>query len=276
MLSIAPEDIMEITVLKDASATALYGARAANGVLQITTKRGTKGKPKISYTFKGTVSQKPTTIPALNGSQYVTMVQEAYFNNTRPYSPIDRPELAYDINQPYYFYNYSQNTNWFDEVTRRGLVHDHNLSVTGGGDKAKYNLSLGYYNNQGPTIGTALQRINTRLNVDYDVSEKISFKASFTYVHNDNDKNYVTYLSSGSDVTNAAFTSMLNMSIYEYSEQGILTGNYFSPLNSPLGNWTGTSANNPYNPVAMANEGEHKFISDRITSNLSVCYRPVE
>ncbi|MCD8261516.1 MAG: SusC/RagA family TonB-linked outer membrane protein, partial [Bacteroides sp.] len=273
MLNIAPDDIQEIIVLKDAAATAIYGSRAANGVLQITTKRGTKGKPRISYTFKGTVCQKPSTIPTLTGDQYTTMIQEAMLNSGSLYNPISNPEFAYDVNQPYYFYNYGQNTNWFDEVTQSGFAQDHNLSVTGGGDKAVYRLSLGYYDNEGTIIGTGLQRINTRLNVDYDVSEQIKFQASITYTHSENDQNYITYLNKSYDVSNGAFTRMPNMSIYEYNEIGALTGNYFSPLSSSQGYWN-ESVSNPYNPVAMANEAYHKFTSDRIISNLSLIYRP--
>ena len=277
MLNISPDDILEITVLKDAAATAIWGSRAANGVLQITTKRGTVSKPRVSYTFKGTGKERPEGIPMLNGDEYATLIQEAIMNSGRLFDPTAYPEFANDINQPYYFHNYGQNTDWFREVTRSGLVHEHNVSITGGGSKAQYRASIGYYDEKGQTIGTSLQRITSRLNIDYNVSSKIKFQANMSFTHGENDKNYITYLSSGKDVSDEAYLRMPNMSIYEYNEQGMLTGNYFSPENNVQGVWSSTSSGGGhYNPVAMANEGFYKLTSDRIISNMSLIYRPVD
>lgn len=276
MLNIAPDDIKEITVLKDAAATAIWGSRAANGVLQITTKRGSVSKPRVSYTFKGTMAQRPEGISTLSGDQYSTMIQEAIMNSGSLYSPINYPEFAYDVNQPYYFYNYGQNTNWFREVTQVGLTQEHNASISGGGAKAQYRASIGYFDQTGTTIGTDYSRITTRLNVDYNVSEKIKFQASMSYVHGNNNKNYISYLDKKKDVGDMAYLRMPNMSIYEYNAAGILTGNYFSPLNSPQGYWNSNSTTGGvYNPVAMANEGIFNYTSDRITSNLSLVYSPL-
>ncbi|SHF85170.1 TonB-linked outer membrane protein, SusC/RagA family [Bacteroides luti] len=274
MLNIAPDDIKEITVLKDAAATAIWGSRAANGVLQITTKRGAVSKPRVSYSFKGSIDKLPRGIPTLSGDQYNTLIQDEMMNSGIAFNPNTYPEFANDVNNPYYFYNYGQNTNWFDEVTRTGFTQDHNISISGGGDKAQYRASVGYYNQQGTTIGTDFTRISTRLNVDYNVSEKLKFQASMSYTHGENNRNYISYLSNSKDVGEMAYTKMPNMSVYEYNALGLLTGNYFSPLESPQGYWNSTSQSGIYNPVAMANEGLYKSISDRIIPNLTLVWTP--
>lgn len=277
LLSIAPEDILEITVLKDAAATAIWGSKGANGVLQITTKRGTVSKPRVTYTLKATYQERAKSIPTLSGDEYTTMIQEALFNSGSLYDPKTRPEFAYDINQPYYFYNYGQNTDWYDAVSRSGFTQDHNVSISGGGAKAQYRASVGYFDQSGTIIGTDFSRISTRLNVDYNISEKIKFKASMAYTHGENNLNYISYLNKNVDVSDMAYSRMPNMSIYEYNHLGQLTGNYFSPITSPQGEWSSTAEKGGvYNPVAMANEGRYKKMNDRIISNMSLVYNPVE
>lgn len=173
LLNISPADIMTISVLKDAAATAIWGARAANGVLVITTKRGNIGKPSINYTFKGSASLVPQAIPLLNGDQYSSLIPEAFMNRIgTTLNTTTSREFNYDPNDPYWFRNYSNNTNWIDAISRTGYVQDHTISLNGGGEKAKYFASVGYFDQQGITIGTALQRISTRINLDYNVSEK--------------------------------------------------------------------------------------------------------
>ena len=276
LLNVAPDDIKEITVLKDAAATALYGAKAANGVLMITTKRGTVSKPRISYTFKGTVISRPHGIETLSGDEYTTLIQEALMNSGKIYDPTADPEFAYDVNQPYYFYNYGANTNWYDEVTRTGFSQDHTASISGGGDKAQYRASIGYYNANSVVIGTGLDRINARLNVDYNISKQLKFSASMAYTRTDDRKNYISYFSTGQNATSMAFTRMPNMSVYEYNEIGLWTGNFFTPEESPQGKWNpSSSSGGVYNPVAMAKDGYFQTLSNNVVSNLSLIWRPL-
>ncbi|WP_294546506.1 TonB-dependent receptor [uncultured Bacteroides sp.] len=276
LLNVAPDDIKEITVLKDAAATALYGSKAANGVLMITTKRGTVSKPRISYTFKGTVITRPHGIETLSGDEYTTMIQEAQMNSGKIYDPTVDPEFAYDVNQPYYFYNYGANTNWYDEVTRMGFSQDHTASISGGGEKAQYRASIGYYNANSIVIGTGLDRINARLNVDYNISKQLKFSASMAYTRTDDRKNYITYFSTGQNATSMAFTRMPNMSVYEYNEIGLWTGNFFTPEESPQGKWNpSSSTGGVYNPVAMAKDGYFQTLSNNVVSNLSLIWRPL-
>lgn len=275
MLNIAPSDIKEITVLKDAAATAIWGSKAANGVLQITTKRGGVSKPRIQYSFKGQLSELRKGIPTLSGAEYITLIQEEMMNAGVPFDPNSYPELANDANNPYYYYNYGQNTNWFEELTRTGFAQDHNISISGGDSKAQYRASVGYYDQDGITIGQSFSRVNTRLTVDYNISEKFKVSASLAYTYSETDRNYVTYLKNNVDVLSQAYVRAPNLSVYEYNEAGVKTNNYFTPEETLQGRWNG-SYNNPYNPVAMANDGFYKNETHRIVPNLSVIWRPTE
>jgi TonB-linked SusC/RagA family outer membrane protein len=268
LLNLAPTDIKTITILKDAAATAMWGSRAANGVVVINTKRGSIGKPLISYTFKGSMAQQPAAIPMLSGDQYSMLIPEAFMNkNGVPLNTQTIKEFQYDPNDPYWFNNYSNNTDWIKEITQLGHTEDHNVSITGGGEKAKYFASFGYFNQQGTTIGTGLSRLNTRINLDYNVSNRIRFKTDLSFTHSDNDRNYVNSSSSADQIRNIAYKKMPNMSVYEYNELGVITPNYFSPLRNIQGGFSGT-----YNPVAMALSAKNNIVSDRIIPHFQLQY----
>ncbi len=270
LLNISPADIKDITVLKDAAATAIWGAKAANGVLVITTKRGSIGKPAITYTFKGSVSLVPRAIPLLNGDQYSTLIPEAFMNRigTTLNTTLNR-EFNYDPNDPYWYHNYSNNTNWIDAISRTGYLQDHTVSLSGGGEKAKYFASVGFFDQKGITIGTDLQRFNTRINLDYNVSEKIKFFTSFAYTHYDQARNYLGSSSSSSEQTirGMAYIKMPNMSAFEYDELGNLTTNYFSPASNVQGQYSRI-----YNPVAMAAKAKYDVLGDRVIPRFQLDY----
>jgi TonB-linked SusC/RagA family outer membrane protein len=270
LLNIAPSDIKDITILKDAAATALWGSRAANGVIVINTKRGTRGKPSLSYTFKGSVALKAKPIPMLDGFKYSDLIPEAYMNrNGIPLNLQTVNEFKFDPNNPYYYYNYSNNTNWVDAISRTGFTHDHNISMTGGGAKARYYASLGYLDQKGITVGTDLRRISTRINLDYIVSQRISIRTDLSYSHTTNNKNYAD------NVRNIAYKKMPNMGIYEYDEYGNITPNYFSPFSNIQGFFQGISKGDiqgTVNPVAMANAGKNYVITDRVIPKFNIQY----
>jgi TonB-linked SusC/RagA family outer membrane protein len=266
LLNISPADIKDITVLKDAAATAIWGAKAANGVLVITTKRGSIGKPTINYTFKGTVSLVPKAIPLLNGDQYSSLIPEAFMNRIgSTLNSTTFREFNYDPNDPYWYHNYSNNTNWIDAVSRTGYVQDHTVSLTGGGEKAKYFASVGFFDQKGITIGTGLQRIATRINLDYTVSEKIKFFTSFSYTHSNQVRHYLS--SSESSIRGMAYIKMPNMSVFEYDANGDITTNYFSPAANVQGQYSRV-----YNPVAMAEKAKYGVLGDRIIPRFQVDY----
>ncbi|EHQ29182.1 SusC/RagA family TonB-linked outer membrane protein [Mucilaginibacter paludis] len=275
LLSIAPSDIKEITVLKDAAATAVWGARAANGVLVITTKRGSVSAPVVTYTYKGSLERQPSPVPLLNGNQYSELIPQEYMNGTPPGLPLNTltaKEFAHDPSDPYYYYNYGQNTDWVKAITQNGYTHDNNLSLQGGGEKARYFTSLGYVTQRGTTLGTGLNRLNARLNLDYVVSDRLRFRTDIAYTHSLTDGNFVNYTVGGnsdaSNIRNIAFNKMPNMSIYEFDEYGHQTPNYFTPSSNIQGQYPGT-----YNPVAMAKYAVNNVRADRITPHFNVQYQ---
>ena len=271
LLNISPSDIQEITILKDAAATAMYGSKGANGVLLIKTKRGTMGKPRLTYNFKGGLTIPRNAIPTLNGDQYTTMILEAAMNAGTPFDLVRFPEFARDPQNPYYYYNFGQNTDWVKEVKQNGYKHDHTFSLSGGGQKAVYRLSAGFLEEAG-TIRNAERytRFNTTLNLNYNISDRIRVTADINYTHGDTKSPYMR------DLLNSTYTKMPNMSVYEYNEQGELTPNYFSPMETPQGNFTSADMRKKekgyYNPVAMVREADWNKIDDRIRPNFSLRY----
>ncbi|WP_460894192.1 SusC/RagA family TonB-linked outer membrane protein [Rufibacter soli] len=268
LLNIAPTDILEISVLKDAAATAVWGARASNGVLVITTKRGKIGKPTVNYTFRGSLTQQPEALPMLNGDQYSQYIPEAFMNRTgTPLNTTTVKEFQYDPKDPYWYNNYNRNTNWIEEITQIGHIQDHNISLSGGGDKARYYTSIGYFGQQGTTIGTDLSRISARINLDYSVSDRIRFRTDLAYTHLDNNQNYTNNLRGVPNPRTVAYNKMPNMSVYEYNEFGERTPNYFSPANNIQGGYPQT-----YNPVAMVREGINKQLGERVIPKFNLQY----
>lgn len=270
LLNVAPSDIKEIMVLKDAAATAIWGSKAANGVLQITTQRGTISAPKVSFRVTNSFYPKPSHVPTLNGNEYSTLILESQLNRGIILDPLEYPQFAYDPNNPEFYYNYSQNTDWVDAVSQNGSSQDYYLSVRGGSPKVRYSFSAGYFNQVGNTIETGLQRINTRLNLDYFVSDKLRFSADMAYTHSDIKRNYVPNSNSdGADVRSHAYIKAPNQSIYYFNEFGIQTPNYFTPVNNAQGSYPKV-----FNPVAMARDGENNILSETVLPKLSLNYQP--
>jgi TonB-linked SusC/RagA family outer membrane protein len=268
LINIAPSDIESITILKDAAATAVWGSRAASGVLLINTKRGAVGAPKVSYTFTGTSSRRPNTIPMLSGDQYSQLIPEEFMNrNGVPLNTLNIKEFQYDPQDVYNYKNYSNNTNWVDAITQTGITGEHNLSLQGGGEKARYFSSVGYYNSRGVTIGTGFERINARLNLDYVVSDRIRFKTDIAYTNSTTQRSYVdSFSTSDKDLLRTiAYGKMPNMSIYEYDNFGVLTPNYFSPAQNIQGSYPST-----YNPVAIAEYANNEQAQQRIVPHFNL------
>jgi TonB-linked SusC/RagA family outer membrane protein len=271
LLNISPSDIQEITVLKDAASTAMYGSKGANGVLMIRTKQGAIGKPRLSYNFKATLSSPRDAIPTLNGDQYTTLIQEAALNAGTPLSLVAYPEFARDPNNPFYYYNYGQNTDWVDEVQKVAFKHEHNFALSGGGEKAVYRVSVNFLNEDGNIINTNYNRFTTTLNLTYNISDLIRVVADMSYVHGESKNAFMT------DILGTTYTKMPNQSVYEYTVSGERTPNYFSPEETPQGSFTSanlsTNKGGIYNPVAMAYESSRFSISDRVRPNFTMQYR---
>jgi len=266
LLNLAPTDIKDITVLKDAAATAVWGSRAANGVLIINTKRGQMGKPIVTYNFRGTANKQPKSIPMLNGDQYATLIPEEFMNATGV--PLDflgnngqNKAFQHDPLDAYYYYNYSNNTDWISLITKVAYTQDHNISMSGGGEKARYYASVGYLNQGGTTLGTDLNRITAKINLDYVVSNKLRFRTDLTYTHINNSLNYDGSLRS------VAYAKMPNMAPYSFDEYGNATSAYFSPASNIQGKYPDT-----YNPLALASTGVSHLYGERITPHFTLQY----
>ena len=212
LLNINPEDIASITVLKDAAATAVYGSQGGNGVIELTTKRGVRGKPKVTYSLKLTGTYQPKGYDLLNGDDYTMMLKEAYFNprqddNASNMSNI--PEINYPTETDGFpdWRQYRDNTDWRDAVTQWGLRQNHYATITGGGEKASFRIGAGYDHETGTIIQQSMDRFSTRVNLDYNVSQRIRVSTNFALT-------YSKYNDNSDDLLNIALKKMPNMSIY--------------------------------------------------------------
>ena len=166
--NIAPTDIESMEILKDASATAIYGSRGANGVIIVTTKRGEAGKTNFNFNSYYGVQDAWKQLDLLNASQYATLRLEAYENGGQTLDPSTLAKLQFVID------NNSVGTDWQKELFKQGKVQNYNLSVNGGTEKARYNISGTYFRNDGIVKNTYLEKIFTRANIDLKFTEKIT------------------------------------------------------------------------------------------------------
>ena len=177
---IDPSDIESIDILKDASATAIYGSRGANGVIVIKTKRGIKGKPQFNFSAKLNATFVPQRIPMLNGDQQRIFLIENYANANNGDDGTFLQELRGDLSRND-AWMYNNNTNWVDEISRTGFQQDYTFSLRGGGERLNYYWGLGYTNEYGTTMGGGYDRFSTNVNLDYKISDKLKISTKFSY-----------------------------------------------------------------------------------------------
>lgn len=273
LLNITPANIESIEVLKDASATAIYGTKGANGVLLIKTKNGTAGKTNFTFSTKFTTKYEPKSIPLLNGKQYVSLMQDELWNaaNAKGVTNatnemnllFNSPEIGYDPDYRY-FDEYNVDTDWLEEVKQHAVVTDNNFSMKGGGEKATYIFNLGYYDEQGTTRGTGLKRFSSSMKINYKFSDRLRVNTNFSFTNTKKDANYA------SDVRSVAQKRMPNMSPYWIDpETGKSTGVYFTPDENFQGSY---SSSGQYNPIAMINDGFNKTTSREEKLTISLDY----
>lgn len=164
LANINPADIQSYEVLKDGSATAIYGSRAANGVILITTKRGSTGKAKVSYNTAMGFNEEVSRFELLTGDQFVEIANEKRSN-------LNQSTLA----------NPGVNTDWQDLIFRKGLTQQHNLSISGGSDATKYFFSLGFTDQESAIKPNDLKRYSFRANVDHSISKSVRLGTSLSY-----------------------------------------------------------------------------------------------
>ncbi|GHV22413.1 SusC/RagA family TonB-linked outer membrane protein [Bacteroidia bacterium] len=182
-----PNDVESIEVLKDASATAIYGARAGHGVILVTTKRGKEGKTNVTYSGNMAVSSMASQYELMNAQEYMKTSNAWKLEKWRK----DHADGAYagyatPVAKPYeYTPMYTdaeianaKNTDWINEITRTGYQQSHNVSLTGGNEKGRYLASLNYFDQQGVVKNSNMNRLTMNLNSDYEFSKYV--KAGFS------------------------------------------------------------------------------------------------
>ena len=169
LATINPNDIESIEVLKDVSATAIYGSRGANGVILITTKKGrlSEGKANINYNFSFGVSHVTKKLDLLNASEWA-QYQKDYFSNKGGYSDAEIAALG-------------RGTDWQDAVLRTANQHTHELSINGGTEKNRYAFSANYTNQDGVVLNSGFQRYNFHTNVQWELQKDLHFGVNATY-----------------------------------------------------------------------------------------------
>lgn len=188
--SINPEDIESIALLKDASATSIYGSRASNGVIVITTKKGKEGKVSFGVNAKVGFATPPhvkRSFQKVNASDFEQFLFEARLNqqkdrDVRNSYLNDRQTVLNYYTNPSYNIDFSKGTdvNWWDAVTRNGIIQDYSLTASGGTKNVNYYASVGYFNNKGIVIGSDYTRYNARLNLDVNPTDWLSFGMNLT------------------------------------------------------------------------------------------------
>lgn len=238
---VAPEDIESIDVLRDASATAIYGSKAANGVIIVTTKKGNKnGKTNVSYSGYVAWDKTMKTLDMMTADEVLA------------YADANDLDLS-----GYYDVNNSANTDWQSEVLRTGFSHNHNISINGGNEKTSYNASLNFLERQGTVRGTGMDRLTARSFLQtkaFDDRLDISISLNGSITNNENGP--------ASNEGRSALDAM----------------NYYLPLNpvkNEDGTWYGRTTSQYYNPASLINEDRYettqKLLQGVAKATLHIC-----
>ena len=276
LLSINVNDIESIDIMKDAAATAIWGARGANGVISIKTKRGKRGKIRIDYNFSLQGNWQPKGYNLLSGDEYTMLMKEELYNPTQnPSATTNINELNYNKSWAEYN-NWNDNTDWVKAVTQTGWNQSHGLTISGGGEKAVFRISANYDHQTGTIIKQVLNRFSTRLNLEYYVSDKLKFTTEFPLTYTKNQKSYANILGK-------ALSMAPNMSIYREDGNGFDTNEYYIMLPSAEKDEYGSSISGTSslqlksvrdigNPVAIANLAWNNESTYRITQDFRINY----
>lgn len=196
LASINPNDIESIEVLKDASSTAIYGSRAGNGVIIVTTKKGKTGAPKVTYSGTASVQTLATDYDMLNASDY--MIQSNRYqkeqwmkdNGIGIYGGKSESQASSAYTPRYtdtQIANPANNTNWFDEITRTGFQTQHNVSINGGTETTKYLVSGNFFKQEGVVKNNSMERFTGRVNLEQQVSKYVKIGVNMTLSRNQMD-----------------------------------------------------------------------------------------
>lgn len=246
MSSVDPNDIENISILKDAAASAIYGVRAANGVILITTKKGTKGRTIVSY--DGYVGwQSASRMPKfLDSYNYAVLMNEAYTNDGLK-GPYDETALQKfkDGSDPDFY----PNSDWLGTLlSENGLFNNHHLSIKGGGDKVTYSLAFNYHDKDGLIVNTNYNKFNVRANIDAQINSRLKLTTNMAVYH--------------SNMT-APAAGISNLMHYAFRETPV------TPIQLSNGNYA--LFKNEHNSVAYAREGgTYKEINSNFQGNVGM------
>ena len=226
--TINPADIVSMEILKDASATAIYGAQGANGVVLITTKRGKAGEAKISYEGMAAVSRQTTRLDLMNLREFAQ-----YYNDLVATGELNTGDPIYATPSLL-----GVGTNWQNAIFRTALQHQHQLSVSGGNETVQYYISGNYMDQQGTLIGSEFDRFGFRSNIDAQVKKwiKVGLNLSFTNTNDD-----LKLADSNQGIIYRAMTMLPDIPVYD------IDGNYATVIREGV---------NAKNPVAQAMEDD--------------------
>ena len=246
--TINPADIVSMEILKDASATAIYGAQGANGVVLITTKHGKSGEAKFSYDGMVAMSRQAVRLNMMNLRKYAQyyneMIEEGDIYETNPYYAT--PSLL------------GKGTNWQDEIFRTAWQHQHQLSAQGGSDKVQYYVSGSYMDQQGTIIGSNFNRFSVRTNLDAQLKKWLKLGVNATYaITNDNLK----LADSNQGLIYYSLTTIPDIPVYD------VNGNYSSTIREGY-----TSPN----PVALAMMDEILLKRKKLSGNIYAELTPIK
>lgn len=248
-----PSDIESIEVLKDASATAIYGSRGANGVVIVTTRKGKAGTTRIEYNGNYSIQKVIKKLDLLNAQEYMRMSNIQQLNDNGKVFFTEE-----DIAQ-------TTNYDWQDLTMRSAPLHDHNITVLGGNDKTKFSLGTALFDQKGIIKGNEFQRINVRGTIDHKVNDKVSV---FMNTLLNKSHNYNSYSSSG---------------LRGNSLLAAIPG--APPTVGPYddnGNYRLLNATYPFisdailNPIRYINEVSNKWVANRVILNAGVKYSPLK
>lgn len=216
--SLNPSDVESISILKDASSAAIYGAQGANGVVLITTKKGSEGKAKINFDTYFGISQVWNTLPVLNSEQYRDLMMELGRNTD--------------------WSRYTENTDWQNEVFENGVSSNYQLSMSGRNNGTSYYLSGGYTKQEGAVRSGEMERYNFKINFSQEVTDWLKLGTNLTYTnYSDVDVTDNTSINSGG-VLLGVLSTPPNIGIY--NEDGTFTSNPFQDWENPISSTDGT------------------------------------
>ena len=251
LTTLNPNDIESTQVLKDASATAIYGARGANGVILITTKKGTSGKTSFNFGANSGLAYVPRTYDIMNAEQYLRLMKAAYANYDGPdvYTSVYTDSARASNN------NLNTDTNWPDAISRVGKLQNYNMSVSGGNENSNYFISGNYADEQGILINTGMTRYTLRGNSDFKIGKRVKIGESIalTKLKVDSAAHYTNGNPWQVDLVDSPL-----MHIYDSTA----IGGYGGPVD------TLTGANERTNPVAEQMMNKNSYNETRVFASL--------